>query len=68
MNATTFAVSGMSCGHCARAVETHLAKVSGVTGVDVDLAAGHVTVTSDVPVERDVLRGAVEAAGYRLGA
>lgn len=36
----TFAVSGMTCGHCAGAVSSELQALDGVTEVGVDLVAG----------------------------
>jgi copper chaperone len=41
---TTYAVAGMSCGHCVTAVTDELTKLDGVTRVDVDLDSGHVTI------------------------
>jgi copper chaperone CopZ len=63
---TTYAVTGMTCGHCAHAVSGELSKLDGVVNVDVDVASGAVTVTSEGPLaERDV-REAVDEAGYEL--
>ncbi|MFI5954605.1 heavy-metal-associated domain-containing protein [Cryptosporangium sp. NPDC051539] len=56
----------MTCQHCVDAVRAEVSEVSGVTGVDVDLTAGAVTVTSAVPVAFDALRAAVDEAGYVL--
>lgn len=62
----TYSVSGMTCDHCVRAVTTELVLVPGVRSVDVDLAEGAVTVTSDGPLDLDVVREAVDEAGYSL--
>jgi len=63
---TTYTVTGMTCGHCAHAVSGELSKLGGVVNVDVDVASGAVTVTSEGPLaERDV-REAVDEAGYEL--
>ncbi|MEU4508270.1 cation transporter [Nonomuraea wenchangensis] len=45
-----------------------LAKIAGVTDVDVDvdLATGQVTVMADEPIEEARVRDAVEEAGYEL--
>ena len=60
------AVTGMTCDHCANAVRAEISKLAGVTGVDVDVAAGTVRVSGD-PLPGDVsLREAVEEAGYEL--
>lgn len=63
---TTYSVTGMTCGHCAAAVTGELTKVPGVRDVQVDLAAGAVTVTSEAPLAVDDVRTAVDEAGYLL--
>ena len=57
-------VQGMSCGGCVKSVTAALTPLPGVTGVDVDLSAGHVTVTGDLPQGGDPLVLALTAAGY----
>ena len=66
MQATTYFVPGMSCEHCRVAITGEVSKLDGVSGVDVDLASGAVTVTSAQPLEMATVRGAVEEAGYQL--
>jgi copper ion binding protein len=66
MITTTFQVEGMSCGHCVSSVQSEVSTIAGVTAVDVDLATGHVTVTSDVPIDADAVRAAVDEAGYEV--
>ena len=63
---TTYTVTGMTCGHCAQAVTTEITALSGVQGVQVDLANGAVTVTSDRALAVDDVRAAVDEAGYEL--
>ena len=59
-------VTGMTCDHCASAVRAEISKIPGVSGVDVDVAAGTVRVSGD-PLPGDAtLREAVEEAGYEL--
>lgn len=65
---TTLLVEGMTCDHCVSAIRTAVGQVEGVTGVDVDLASGEVTVTADQPPDDAALRAAVEDAGYDLRA
>lgn len=60
----TYAVKGMTCDHCVRAVEAELSAVPGVTAVEVDLAAATAVVTSKDPIEAKIVREAVEEAGY----
>jgi copper chaperone CopZ len=63
---TTYAVTGMTCGHCAAAVTGELTQLPGVREVSVDLATGAVTVTSDAPLPLDEVVTAVDEAGYAL--
>ncbi len=66
MSTSTYTVVGMTCGHCVNAVTEEVSQVPGVTGVDVDLASGGLTVISDSPVEESAVRAAVEEAGYEV--
>ena len=66
MTTTTFQVTGMTCDHCVRAVTTELVLLEGVRSVDVDLAQGAVTVTSDGPLDVEDVREAIDEAGYAL--
>jgi copper chaperone len=61
-----FTVTGMTCGHCSNAVSSEIAKIAGVTNVDVDLASGVVRVESSAPVDRQLVAAAVDEAGYEL--
>ena len=63
---TTFAVTGMTCGHCERAVTSEISAIDGVDTVTVDLATGAVTVTATSPVDRADIARAVDEAGYTL--
>jgi copper chaperone len=66
---STFAVSGMTCGHCVGAVTEELRTLPGVTDVAVDLVAGGtstVQVTSDAELDRARVAEAVDEAGYEL--
>jgi copper chaperone len=64
----SYTVVGMTCGHCVSAVTEEVAALPGVTGVDVDLTTGGLTVTSDSPVDEGAVRAAVEEAGYSVAA
>jgi copper chaperone len=66
VGATTFEVTGMTCGHCQRAVTREIGRIPGIGGVAVDLAAGSVTVTATQPVDRADVGRAVDEAGYTL--
>ncbi|MGW0593926.1 heavy-metal-associated domain-containing protein [Streptosporangium sp. NPDC002607] len=62
---TAYQVGGMTCGHCVSSVSAEIGKVGGVTGVQVDLASGAVTV-SGAGFSDEEIRAAVEQAGYAL--
>ena len=71
MSATTatYSVSGMTCAHCVAAVTEEVARLDGVSAVEVDLNAGgdsRVTVTSAAPLPVEAVREAVDEAGYAL--
>jgi len=66
VSTATYTVVGMTCGHCVSAVTEEVSSIPGVTGVDVDLASGGLTVTSDASVEESAVRAAVEEAGYEV--
>ena len=66
MSTTDHAVRGMTCGHCADAVTEEVSRIPGVTGVQVDVAAGRVTVEADQPVSADAVAAAVDEAGYEV--
>lgn len=61
-----YRVTGMSCGHCVQAVTDEVGKVASVESVDVDLASGIVTVTSEEPLDDSRVAEAVREAGYEL--
>jgi copper ion binding protein len=63
---STYAVEGMSCQHCVDAVTAEVGRLAGVEQVQVDLAAGAVTVTSNEPLELAAVRDAVDQAGFDL--
>ena len=47
MENVTLNVSGMSCGHCVKAVESSVGALNGVNEVNVNLEAGTVAVQFD---------------------
>ncbi|QCD54299.1 heavy-metal-associated domain-containing protein [Streptomyces hawaiiensis] len=64
MPATTYAVSGMSCGHCEATLTKVIGELDGVSGVEVDLGNGHVT--SAAEPEDALIAEVVDEAGYEL--
>jgi copper chaperone len=66
MTTSTYTVVGMTCGHCVHAVTEEVTQVPGVTAVDVDLASGGLTVTSETTIDDSAVQAAVEEAGYQV--
>jgi copper chaperone CopZ len=70
MTTTTYAVTGMTCEHCAHAVTEELSGLAGVSRVDVALVPGgqsRVTVTSEAGLDKQAVAGALgEAGDYQL--
>jgi copper chaperone CopZ len=62
----TYAVSGMSCGHCKATLTTVIGELGGVTGVDVDLDTGQVTVIGTAEPDDALIAEVVDEAGYEL--
>ena len=59
-----YTVKGMTCGHCVSAVSAEIGHLPGVADVQVDLATGRVTITSDAPLDDRSVRAAIDEAGY----
>jgi copper chaperone len=66
MAVRTVTVTGMTCDHCVSAVRGELTQIDGVSDVEVDLASGRVTITSDDPVSDEAVAAAVDEAGYEV--
>ena len=63
----SYQVTGLTCGHCVKSVTQALQALPQVDDVQIDLAAGGVstvTVTGAVPPE--MVRRAIEEAGYTV--
>lgn len=58
----TWKVAEISCGHCKAAIESEVAKLSGVESVVVDVASKTVVVTGGV--DDAAVVAAIEEAGY----
>jgi copper chaperone CopZ len=63
---STYQVSGMTCGGCAKKVTGHVSEIAGVTDVQADVAAGTITVLSQNPLGAADVHAAVQRAGYQL--
>ena len=63
---TVYAVSGMTCGHCKTTLTKAIGGMDHVLGVDVDVDAGLVTVTSAGDLDGTELAAVIDDAGYKL--
>ncbi|MFF2412034.1 heavy-metal-associated domain-containing protein [Streptomyces sp. NPDC058092] len=61
-----YEVKGMTCEHWVQAVSSEVAALAGVEAVQVDLATGRVTVTSEQSLDLGAVAAAVDEAGYEL--
>jgi copper chaperone CopZ len=59
-----YTVHGMTCDHCVLSVTEEVTEVTGVEGVDVDLASGRLVVHG--AADAAAVRAAVEEAGYEV--
>jgi copper chaperone CopZ len=66
MSTTTWTVTGMTCGHCVKAVTDEVSAIPGVSEVVVELESGLVTVTAETDPSVDAVAAAVDEAGYTL--
>ncbi|URM34494.1 copper chaperone CopZ [Cytobacillus firmus] len=65
MENVTLKVSGMSCGHCVKAVEGSVGKLNGVDKVAVDLDNGQVQVHYDSSaVSLEQIKETIDDQGY----
>ncbi|MEU7064328.1 cation transporter [Streptomyces sp. NPDC051578] len=64
--ATTYRVSGMTCGHCKSAITASVSALDGVLSVDVDVDGGLVTVTTAGEPDDAAVAAAIDDAGYEL--
>jgi Cu+-exporting ATPase len=62
----TFPIEGMTCASCVARVEKALAAVPGVAEASVNLATEVATVRADKSVSPDMLRRAIQKAGYSV--
>ena len=66
MPTTSYVVTGMTCGHCVRAVTEQVSALDEVDDVAVDLDSGRLTVTSHAELPFATVAAAVDEAGYAL--
>ena len=63
---TTLKVEGMMCKHCVKHVHDALAKMDGVTAVEVSLESNTATVDATREISADEFAKVIEDAGYEL--
>jgi copper chaperone CopZ len=66
MSTSIWTVTGMTCGHCVKAVTEEVSAIAGVESVEVDLETGAVTVAAATDPTREQMAAAVDEAGYAL--
>lgn len=62
----TLTVEGMMCEHCKARVEKVLSEIDGVSHAAADLESKTATVTLEKEISDDILKKAVESAGYNV--
>ncbi|MDP4805133.1 MAG: heavy-metal-associated domain-containing protein [Candidatus Nanopelagicales bacterium] len=65
----TFLVRGMTCAHCVSSVTEEITEVPGVLSVSVDLVIDGdsvVNVESGSEIDEELIRAAIDEAGYDL--
>lgn len=60
---SNYRISGMTCGHCVKAVTEEVSDLAGVEKVEVELADGKMMVYSQQPLTIDEIKAAVAEAG-----
>ncbi|WKX69387.1 heavy-metal-associated domain-containing protein [Streptomyces sp. XD-27] len=63
---TVYDVAGMTCGHCKATLTKEIGALEGVLAVEVDLAAGQVTVTTSGQPDDALIAATVDEAGYEV--
>ncbi|UIK89813.1 heavy-metal-associated domain-containing protein [Arthrobacter polaris] len=64
---TSYALEGLTCGHCVNTAETAISAVAGVESATVELVAGGISTLSIIGDARMAqVQAAVENAGYTL--
>lgn len=60
------AIEGMSCNHCVNHVQEALSELTGVTGIEVDLAGKNAVVETSGEIGDEEIKFAIEDAGYEV--
>lgn len=65
---SNFQVSGMSCGHCERAITDEINELDGVESISVSAKDGKLQVVASAEVTPAAIIAAVDEAGYSASA
>ena len=60
----TILISGMTCGHCVKRVETALLGIAGIVSAVVSLDEKSAVVDSNVGIDDNLIKEAIDDAGY----
>ena len=60
----TYAVAGMTCGHCEVAIRSEVSEIPGVIEIDVSAQTGRLAVTAEQALDDAAVVAAVDEAGY----
>ncbi|MFW5730651.1 MAG: heavy-metal-associated domain-containing protein [Desulfonatronovibrionaceae bacterium] len=63
---TTIKIQGMSCQHCARAVENALSQIEGVSQVKVSLEHQEAAFKAPAGLDMNLVKKKVEEEGYKV--
>lgn len=59
-------IEGMSCEHCVNHVTTALKELSGVSKVEVNLAAKNAIIEASQEISEENIKAAIDEAGYEV--
>ncbi len=65
METIEYRVTGMTCGHCERAVRDEVSRIPGVHDLAVSAATGMLTITGSDDLSDAAIVAAVDEAGYQ---
>ncbi|MRH91793.1 cation-transporting ATPase [Nocardia sp. SYP-A9097] len=63
---STYTLSGVTCGGCVGKVEAAIGKLSGIDGVQIELATGRMSVIGAGGADGALIQTTIEKLGYRV--
>jgi copper chaperone CopZ len=64
MATTEYQVTGMTCGHCEMSIRDEVARVPGISDIQVSAQSGRLVVVADDAIDDEAVLAAVGEAGY----